>query len=252
MAKRKSITGVRKKKVTPIFVEEQNGEPDAHETSHPELPLQHAGGRPRQLLSTQSLPSIGPLSKQRDRRRVDKIRDLAGSETRVLQPEIKHISQDTIRSKWAVLNDHTQAKVEQLFQSVEQPVLARHTSGTRKIEAQVEIGFLTETLRKRIPKMPFPPKTKEMHFDYELLTNSNRDLHQRLTTTAGIAASLRGEVGKQSLALASEKREIENLEQTVQAPSFSTTRPEMKDYLIESPRRNDTPQYTGLVDPDTG
>lgn len=63
--------------------------------------------------------------------------------------------------------------MESLFRSVGLPVLAKHTKAAGKLEAQDAIALVTRGLCKRLPKMPFPPTTKEWHFDYDGLAKSN-------------------------------------------------------------------------------
>lgn len=62
-----------------------------------------------------------------------------------MEPRIKYVSQDIICSKWATLDEDTQAKVETILHSAELPVLARHTSEKKKVEAQRALGSLTRT-----------------------------------------------------------------------------------------------------------
>ena len=62
-----------------------------------------------------------------------------------MKPTVKHISQTTIRSKWAALDEDTQAKVASIFRSIELPVLARYASEQKKIEAQLTLGSVTTT-----------------------------------------------------------------------------------------------------------
>ncbi|KAL9138058.1 MAG: hypothetical protein Q9175_000711 [Cornicularia normoerica] len=128
-----------------------------------------------------------------------------------LKSRVKHVSQDIIRSKWTVLDGDAQAKVEELFRSIELPVLANYSSKQRKIEAHVALGAITGTLCKRLPRMPFPPKAREIHFDYETLVRDNRNLQQSLATSLTSSASLVNDVEKQKLALLSERQEFEDL-----------------------------------------
>ncbi|KAL9074265.1 MAG: hypothetical protein Q9161_002459 [Pseudevernia consocians] len=128
-----------------------------------------------------------------------------------LKSRVKHVSQDIIRSRWTVLGGDAQSKVEELLRSIELPVLSTYSSEQRKIEAQVVLRSITGTLCKRLPRMPFPPKAKEIHFDYETLVRDNRTLQQSLATSATSGASLVNEVEKQKLALSSERHELEDL-----------------------------------------
>ncbi|CAF9927760.1 hypothetical protein IMSHALPRED_007302 [Imshaugia aleurites] len=156
-------------------------------------------------------PSDNPLSKKPEADRIDEQRPGskgAGS----LKSRVKHVPQDIIRSKWTVLDRDAQAKVEGLLRSVEMPVLASYSSEQRKVEAQVALRFITGTLCKRLPRMPFPQKAKGMHFDYETLVKDNRTMQQSLATSVMSSASLVTEVEQQKLALSSERQELEDLE----------------------------------------
>lgn len=62
-----------------------------------------------------------------------------------LKPRIKHVSQDIVLSRWTVLDEGARAQVQGILRSIEMPVLARHTSEQKKIEAQGTIGSLTRT-----------------------------------------------------------------------------------------------------------
>lgn len=62
-----------------------------------------------------------------------------------LEPRVKHVSKDIIRSKWMVLDGDVQVKVDELLRSIELPVLARYSSEQRKIEAQVALRSITRT-----------------------------------------------------------------------------------------------------------
>lgn len=71
--------------------------------------------------------------------------DRVSKRQRNLMPRIKHVSRDTILSRWTILDEDTQAKVQDVLRSVEMPVLARHISEQKKIKAQGAIGSLTQT-----------------------------------------------------------------------------------------------------------
>ncbi|KAL2041000.1 hypothetical protein N7G274_006458 [Stereocaulon virgatum] len=198
MAKRNSITGVRRKRAKPAAAKASAIRPTVEVPTLHDFPGLDTASKPRELLSTRRLPQ--PASRNR----------VPNQPT--LKPRVKHISQNTIRTRWTVLDEDAQAKVAAIFHAIELPVLARHASEQKKVEAQAILASVTRTLTKRIPKMPFPPKTKEIHFDYEALVKSNRNLHQRLTASTKANAELRDEVEKHKLALASEQQELEKLQ----------------------------------------
>ncbi|CAD6575426.1 MAG: hypothetical protein ASARMPREDX12_007289 [Alectoria sarmentosa] len=160
--------------------------------------------RPRQLLPSQKIPSDRPLSRKWDADRVRPEFKGAGSP----KSRVKHVSQDIIRSKWTALDEDARAKAEKLLRSIELPVLASYSSEQRKIEAQVALRSITGTLCKRLPRMPFPPKAKEVDFDYDTLVKDNRNLQQSLDTSVTSSAPLVNEFEKQKLALSSERQEL--------------------------------------------
>ncbi|KAF6237885.1 hypothetical protein HO173_004086 [Letharia columbiana] len=164
--------------------------------------------RPRPPLSIRSPPSDNSLLRKREADRFGRQR-LKGDG--FMKSRVKHVSQNIIRSKWTVLDGDAQAKVEELLRSTELPVLASYSSEQRKIVAQIALRSINGTLCKCLPRMPFPPKTKEIHFDYDTLVKDNRDLQQSLATSVKSNLSLVNEVEKQKLALSSERHELEGL-----------------------------------------
>ena len=110
-----------------------------------------------------------------------------------LKPRFRYINQDVIKTKWEVLPEHVQRRVQEILVAGERPVIARLPEETKRIEAQAALGAITKTLGisipsswlealllttfgrlvKRLPRMPFPPKTKEEHFNYEALISKN-------------------------------------------------------------------------------
>lgn len=131
---------------------------------------------------------------------------------RSLKSLVKHVSQDIIHSKWSALDGDAQAKVEELLRSLELPVLSNYSSEQRKKEAQVALRSIFGTLCQRLPRMPFPPKAKEIQFDYVTLMKDNHKLQQSFATSVTSSALLFNEIQKQKLALSSELQDYEDLE----------------------------------------
>lgn len=69
----------------------------------------------------------------------------------LLEPQLLHISQDVIRSTWKTLPNSTEQKVQELLQSVERPVIARHVGERAQAEAQ---ATLQSTLRMQVANAP--------------------------------------------------------------------------------------------------
>lgn len=130
-AKRKSITDVRRKCAKPIPPKAPTIQPTAEAPAHRDSPAPDNALKPRELLSTRRPPQTA------SRNRVHK--------QPILKPRLKHISHNTIKKKWTVLDEHTQVKVAAIFRSIELPVLARHASEQKKIEAQAVLASVTRT-----------------------------------------------------------------------------------------------------------
>ncbi len=153
----------------------------------------------------------------------------------LLEPQLLHISQDVIRSMWKTLPNSTEQKVQRLLRSIERPVIARHVGDRVQIEAQAALRSTIRSLGKRLPRMPFPTNTREVHFDYEALLKDNvkrsdtdgglalpltltqRRLEHRLTSTISSIASLKDEIGKHKQWLASENQDLRTRERDCQA-----------------------------------
>ena len=152
--------------------------------------------------------------------------------------------------------------MEELFQSIGIPVLAKHTKVASKVEAQDAIALVTRILRKRIPKMPFPSATKVGHLDYDALTKSNvsiaanmerlsrsanrkqRELQQRLRTAADSIATSKAELEKQKLQLQNERRELQRLEHALEDGGDQSR---IIPPLDEMARTEDMPTAIGLA-----
>ena len=152
--KRKSITCVRKRPTQTATLGESAVRSVAVASSPLASPVSARSSGPRQLLSTRNPPSgnLLPMNREADRVSlsssciISKTITGPGSKgTGSLKSRVKHVSQDIIRSKWTVLDGDAQAKVEELFRSIELPVLANYSSKQRKIKAHIALGAITGT-----------------------------------------------------------------------------------------------------------
>ncbi|MCJ1408061.1 hypothetical protein MMC19_002134 [Ptychographa xylographoides] len=134
-----------------------------------------------------------------------------------LKPRVRYIHQDIIKTKWQVLPEQVQDRIQELFTVVQRPVIARVRDDRQRIEVQAALSSITRTLGKRLPRIPFPPKTKEEHFNYEVLLNKNRTLEEQLTPTLHHIALLEGQLGKEEILLASERTALKELQRNAKA-----------------------------------
>lgn len=94
-----------------------------------------------------------------------------------LESQIKHVPPDVVSSKWVNLSNTSQEQVRRLLRAVQRPVVARYRDDSKRAEAQLAIHSFIETLERKLPRFPFPPNTKDAHFDYEKLLDSNVSRH---------------------------------------------------------------------------
>ncbi|PGH12788.1 hypothetical protein AJ79_04012 [Helicocarpus griseus UAMH5409] len=135
----------------------------------------------------------------------------------ILKPRTRHIAERTIKTKWTTLPDSVQEKVKELFRAIERPVITRHRDERKRIDAQAAVVVVRKNLGRRLPRMPFPPGTKDADFDYEVALNDNRALELQLATATNSADLLRAEIRREEAQLAKEKAQLEELEKNARA-----------------------------------
>ncbi|KAI9886003.1 MAG: hypothetical protein M1823_002225, partial [Watsoniomyces obsoletus] len=155
-----------------------------------------------------------------------------------LEPQIKRVAPDVVNSKWSNLSPPAQEQVRDLFRTVARPLLMRYRDEERRLEAQEAIGDFLETLDRKLPRFPFPPGTRDAHFDYEKLLDSNvriflsfataklddrdvdgsqRTLEAQLTPATHSIGLLKEAIRQEEAALEIEKRRLEALERETSA-----------------------------------
>ncbi|EEP81534.1 conserved hypothetical protein [Uncinocarpus reesii 1704] len=182
----------------------------------------------------------------------DQVENEPNKRVAMLVPRTRHISERTVKSKWAPLSEPIQDRIKELFQATELPVLTRQKDGKKRVEAQSALsavrkkygllrilldllsslllsffylGLLVRvsgliapcSLGKRLPRMPFPPGTKEISFNYEAALNENRLLESQLATMTSSATLLRREIKREELQLARDTAKLEELEKNAKA-----------------------------------
>ncbi|KAA6414456.1 MAG: hypothetical protein FRX48_01205 [Lasallia pustulata] len=222
MAKRKSGTGRHRRRKSSAAVLQSPREQSIQASSlindtalghDPQSPLRTKHNRASTLLQGSS----SPLQASKKRKRTtaeDTNADDAPPRTKfaALKPRVKYVPQRVIRSQWRVLPEVVQYKVKEIFRSLERPVITSHRDEGKRTEAQIAVASITRTLGRRLPRMPFPPDTKEIHFNYEALLDSNRGLEAHLDRAIHSAALYKGEIEQEQHLLAEEKQNLEALE----------------------------------------
>ncbi|EED15498.1 conserved hypothetical protein [Talaromyces stipitatus ATCC 10500] len=141
-----------------------------------------------------------------------------------LKPQVKNVSKHTIKSKWSSLPEPAQGKVRELFRSLERPVIVRQRDERKRIEAQVALGGVVKTLERRLPRMPFPPLTKDAVFDHESVLNEHRVLETQLSTTRNTVDLLKMEIEREEALLAKELKYVEEMEKNAKKAEIERRR----------------------------
>ncbi|KAF3394334.1 hypothetical protein F1880_004700 [Penicillium rolfsii] len=129
-----------------------------------------------------------------------------------LKPSVRRIPEKTVKTKWTTLPEPVQDKVRDLFHSLERPVIVRQQNEQKRIEAQTAVRAVVHNLGKRLPRMPFPPITKDSNFDYESALNEHRTLEANLAMIQDSADLLRADIAKEKALLEEEKRSLQDME----------------------------------------
>ncbi|KAJ6100204.1 hypothetical protein N7467_001739 [Penicillium canescens] len=129
-----------------------------------------------------------------------------------LKPHVRRVPERTIKSKWITLPEPVQERVRDMFHSLERPVIMRSQNERKRIEAQGAVQAVVRNLGKRLPRMPFPPATKDSNFDYESALNEHRALESSLATMTDSVDLLKAEIAKEEAALVRDKKSLQEMD----------------------------------------
>ncbi|OJJ01543.1 hypothetical protein ASPVEDRAFT_83074 [Aspergillus versicolor CBS 583.65] len=129
-----------------------------------------------------------------------------------LKPQVRHISERTIKSKWSTLPEPTQDKIRDMFRALERPVIVRQQNDRKRYEAQAAVQAVVKNLGKRLPRMPFPPLTKDSVFEYEAALKEHSALETSLSTINDSIDLLDNEIAKEEALLAKETKQLQEME----------------------------------------
>lgn len=100
-----------------------------------------------------------------------------------LKPRTRHISTSVINDKWTALPQGAQHNVRELFKAAKRPVILSRRDEAHRREAEMVLDHIVQRLEKRLPQMPFPPKSKEDHFNLDKLVERNVGVFANLKTS---------------------------------------------------------------------
>jgi hypothetical protein len=86
-----------------------------------------------------------------------------------LTAQTRRIPQDIVASEWVALPLPARQRFKDVLTTAKRAVVSCTRSQKRNAEAEAVIGALMDSLSNRLPRMPFPPNSKELNFDLEKL-----------------------------------------------------------------------------------
>ncbi|PYH78014.1 hypothetical protein BO82DRAFT_169521 [Aspergillus uvarum CBS 121591] len=129
-----------------------------------------------------------------------------------LKPQVRQVSERTIKSKWSTLPEPVQDKVRDMFRGLERPVIMRQQNESKRIEAQAAVQAVVKNLGKRLPRMPFPPVAKDSVFEYEAALKEHSSLEAALATMNDSIDLLKVQVEKEEALLEKERKQLQEME----------------------------------------
>ncbi|KAJ5112677.1 hypothetical protein N7532_000722 [Penicillium argentinense] len=162
-----------------------------------------------------------------------------------LKPQVRRVPEKTIKAKWSTLPEPVQEKVRELFHSLERPVIVRNKNEQKRIEAQSAVQAVVRNLGKRLPRMPFPPITKDSNFDYESALNEHRSLEANLATINDSIELLKSEIAKEEEHPV--LQQLDDLPPVRDAQSSEFTLADTKTSHVSLNELDDDPEVQGLM-----
>ncbi|MCJ1367050.1 hypothetical protein MMC16_006182 [Acarospora aff. strigata] len=148
-----------------------------------------------------------------------------------MKPRLRNIPQEVVRSRWVVVSDPVRDSIWKFFKMIEKPIIMTRRTEKTRVETQVAVGSVLRTyvkhiflrctslltlipnsLKRQLPRIPFPPGTKDTHFSFETVLNSNQVLDSQLIPATHAIGLLKAEIMKEERSLAAEANILQELE----------------------------------------
>lgn len=96
-----------------------------------------------------------------------------------LKPYTKQFTTDTISSDWRIMPQSAQDQIKSIVIRAKRMIVGRAGDLRKAAEVEQAIDPLAKRLDRRLPRMPYPPRTKDIHFDMDrLLERTVCDAHE--------------------------------------------------------------------------
>ncbi|KAL5340750.1 CENP-Q, a CENPA-CAD centromere complex subunit-domain-containing protein [Aspergillus crustosus] len=166
-----------------------------------------------------------------------------------LKPQVRHISERTIKSKWTTLPVPAQEKIRDMFQALERPVIVRQQNERKRYEAQAAVQAVVKNLGKRLPRMPFPPLTKDSVFEYESALREHNALEASLSTVNDSIDLLNHEIAKEEALLARETKQLHEMDKNAKRAEAERKRQTKNEHPVLRRLQDSQSQNNQTVEP---
>jgi kinetochore protein Fta7 len=129
-----------------------------------------------------------------------------------LKPRTARIPQEKITSEWKSLNSSAVERVADILTVARRNVISSVKTKKRANEVEKIVDGVQQLLQRRLPRMPFPPKTKEINFDLEKLLDQRRGLESEMSTLIHSIELLKGELHKEEELTAQNQHQLEMIQ----------------------------------------
>ena len=143
-------------------------------------PNQNASSTHITEASTTSLPPVPSIaSKKRKATEVDGAPDLQAAlqaepkrnTFSYLKRHTRRVPQDVVKRRWKALPAPAQRQVRELFSAAKRSVMHGAKDERRAHEIETALGVVLRRLEKQLPRMPFPPKSRDEDFSLDRIVN---------------------------------------------------------------------------------
>lgn len=88
-----------------------------------------------------------------------------------LKKHTRRVPQDVVKKRWKALPAPAQRQVRELFSAAKRSVMHGAKDERRAREIETALGAVLRRLEKQLPRMPFPPKSREGDFSLDRIVD---------------------------------------------------------------------------------
>lgn len=168
-----------------------------------------------------------------------------------LRPETRNVPKSTIASKWKAAPIPAQQAARNLLVNAKRAVMLDRHGNKRRTEAEINLASVLRNLEKKLPRVPFPPRTGESHFDLDKVMEHNRALENDLTPAIHAVELLEAAVEQERDRLHEDGQRLAKLEEDARKEETFQRRAIKMHPLLKEPHTaaSDGPDHISLVAP---